>query len=473
MMQITDQDIKQTAKQATPKSNRLIYLDSLKYIFCLMIFWTHFTGVFWTMCEVKPDLRAELQALFHPPFSILVDSNLALYGFCILSGYLAAHKKIKDIRDLFKQFLVRYIRFVIPFFFINLLVFITYYTLGFPTQISSQLLHNAWVGTYYNHAPTVAELIKSSLTMSGDLNGPLWMMKYIFGGTCLIYVYNFLRQSLSDRITNTHSGDAVYKAMSAGVQGKTFTQNNKQRFTVLDIFDVICMAAVFFTFSHLPEPNFFHLLLVLLGVTLRHVDEAIKDTMRLTDSKTDRPKSEKEFKEAGDVSNDSSSDTSSGTVPVKTGSNTIIELFFLLIALIPVFLDAGGLNRILHPFFSVHLPALAPYFIWNTYWVMGFSFFLILGVMNCTILQKLLDNRILRILAPTNFSVYLIHFPLITCFSLKLYILMVNRISYSKEFMIIAVATFIMLFVCAYIYDVTIGKLQNRLQSLFIRFLYN
>jgi|GEM_PF-987325 len=472
-MQVTDQAVKQTARQAAPKNNRLIYLDSLKYIFCLMIFWTHFTGVFWTMCEVKPDLRVELQALFHPPFSILVDSNLALYGFCILSGYLAAHKKIKDLKDLFKQFLMRYIRFVIPFFFINLVVFITYYTMGFPTQISSQLLHNAWVGTYYNHAPTITELIKSSLTMSGDLNGPLWMMKYIFGGTCLIYIYNFLRQSLSGRTSYAHNDDAAPAEMGAGVQGKTFAQDNKLHISVTDIFDVVCLAAVFFTFAHLPEPNFFHLLLVLLGVTLRHADEAIKDTMRLTASKIDRPKSEKEFIETGDVSIDSSSDTSSAPVTVKTCSNTFMEVFFLLMALIPVFLDAGGLNRILHPFFSVHLPALAPYFIWNTYWVMGFSFFLILGVMNCTMLQKLLDNRILRILAPTNFSVYLIHFPLIACFSLKLYVLMVNRISYSKEFMIIAVATFIMLFVCAYIYDVTIGKLQNRLQSLFIRFLYN
>ncbi len=436
MMQVTDQAVKKAAKQAVPKSNRLIYLDSLKYIFCLMIFWTHFTGVFWTMCEVKPDLRVELQALFHPPFSILVDSNLALYGFCILSGYLAAHKKIKDIKDLFKQFLVRYIRFVIPFFFINLVVFITYYTLGFPTQVSSQLLHNAWVGTYYNHAPTVAELIKSSLTMSGDLNGPLWMMKYIFGGTCLIYIYNYLRQLLSVWISDAHNGDALLKGMSAGVQDKTLAQDNKQLFTIIDIFDVVCLAAVFFTFSHLPEPNFFHLLLVLLGVALRHTDEAIKETIKNTSTKK-------------------------------------AELFFLLMAFIPVFLDAGGLNRILYPFFRDHVPALAPYFIWSTYWVMGFSFFLILGVMNCTMLQKLLGSRILRVLAPTNFSVYLIHFPLITCFSLKLYVLMVNRISYSKEFMIIAVATFIMLFICAHIYEITIGRLQNRLQSIFIGFLYN
>ncbi len=375
----------------TKQATRLIYLDSLKYIFCLMIFWTHFTGVFWTMCEVKPDLRTELQALFHPPFSILVDSNLALYGFCILSGYLAAHKKIKSLKDLLIQFLNRYIRFVIPFFFINLIVFITYYTIGFPTQISSQLLHNSWVGTYYNHAPTVGELIKSSLTMSGDLNGPLWMMKYIFGGTCLIFVYNYIRELLE----------------------KTANVRN------LLIFDFMCLIALLLTFGHLPEPNFFHLLLVLFGVVLMRTDELIKSHCN--------------------------------------------EFFFFLMAFIPVFLDAGGLNRIVYPFFRDHVPSIANVFIWSPYWVMGFSFFLILGVMNCKLLQKLLSGKLLQALAPTNFSVYLVHFPLITCFSLKLYVLMVNRISYSKEFIIIAVATFIALFITAHLYEQSIGKLQNRL----------
>ncbi len=405
-MQINDQPIKQNVQQSVSKNNRLFYLDSLKYIFCLMIFWTHFTGVFWTMCEVKPDLRPELQLLFHPPLSILVDSNLALYGFCILSGFLAVHKKFKNLNELLWQLLARYIRFVIPFFFINLLAFIIYYTIGFPTQISSQLLHNTWVGTYYNHAPTVTELIKSSLTMSGDLNGPLWMMKYIFGGTCLIYIYNYIRELLC----HVDVKEAVQR----------LNDGSRQSNVIIYVFDIICLLLMIVTLMYLPEPNFFHLLLVLSGVILLHADNFIKAHKRN-------------------------------------------EILFFLMALLPVFLDAGGLNKIIFPFIRDHIPVIAPAFIWNTYWVMGFSFFLILGVMNCTTLQNILNTRALRSLAPTNFSVYLIHFPLITCFSLKLYLLMVNRISYSKEFIIITFATFIALFILSYVYDQTIGKLQNKL----------
>lgn len=373
-------------------SKRLYYLDSVKYIFCLIIFWTHFTGVFWTMCEVKPDLKPGFQVLFQPPLSILVDSNLALYGFCMLAGFLAAHKKIKSFKELVIQLITRYLRFVIPFFFINLIVFVVYYTIGFPTVISSQLLHNSWVGTYYNHAPTLKELITASLTMSGELNGPLWMMKYIFFGTCFIFIYNFVR-GLIEKRTSSGSGSAVM------------------------IYDIACLLVLIYSFFHLPEPNFFHFHLVLMGVVLMRVHELIKKDN---------------------------------------------DILFMIMALLPIFLDAGGLNGIVYPFMNAHFPAVSEYFKWSMYWVIGFSFFLILGIMHSPVLQKALEIKPLKILAPSNFSIYLIHFPLITCFSLHLYVLMVNHISYSKEFIILAVTTFIALFATALIYENTVGRLQNR-----------
>ena len=373
-------------------SKRLYYLDSVKYIFCLIIFWTHFTGVFWTMCEVKPDLKPGFQVLFQPPLSILVDSNLALYGFCMLAGFLAAHKKIKSFKELVIQLITRYLRFVIPFFFINLIVFVVYYTIGFPTVISSQLLHNSWVGTYYNHAPTLKELITASLTMSGELNGPLWMMKYIFFGTCFIFIYNFVR-GLIEKRTSSGSGSAVM------------------------IFDIACFLGLIYSFFHLPEPNFFHFHLVLMGVVLMRVHELIKKDN---------------------------------------------DILFMIMALLPIFLDAGGLNGIVYPFMNAHFPAVSEYFEWSMYWVIGFSFFMILGIMHSPVLQKALEIKPLKILAPSNFSIYLIHFPLITCFSLHLYVLMVNHISYSKEFIILAVTTFIALFATALIYENTVGRLQNR-----------
>jgi peptidoglycan/LPS O-acetylase OafA/YrhL len=143
---------------------------------------------------------------------------------------------------------------------------------------------------------------------------------------------------------------------------------------------------------------------------------------------------------------------------IQKGNN----FMFLPFAIVPVFLDAGGLTNILFPYIHAHFPEMSKYFIWNMYWVIGFSFFMILGIMHSPVLQKLLEIKPLKVMAPSNFSIYLIHFPLITCFSLHLYVMMVNRISYSKEFIILAVTTIMALFVIAWGYENTIGKLQNR-----------
>ena len=374
-------------------SKRLYYLDSLKYIFCLMIFWAHLAGVFWTLCDPRPALRPELERLFTYPLSVLLDSSLALYGFCILSGYLASFKRTRA-QHLLPQLLARYLRFVVPFFFINLVAFILYYTVGYPTAEASALLHNAWLATYYTHAPTIPELLRATVTLDGDLNGPLWMMKYILLGTCIIYLYNAVEQKLPFRL-----------------------------------FQFTCLAVFVYSFFHLPEPNFFHVHLVLMGLILRKLDDALKAWL---------------------------------TQHEKDG-HPLLHFFFLLLVLLPIALDAGGLQRVLYPFFRAHCPSIAPVFIWNAYWVMLFSFSLIVGVMNCPPLQRALEWAPLKRVAPMNFAVYLVHFPLIASLSLHLYLRLVNRISYSKVFVILTVVSFAALFLTSWLYEQSIGKLQDKI----------
>ena len=182
-----------------------------------MIFWAHLAGVFWTLCDPRPALRPELERLFTYPLSVLVDSSLALYGFCILSGYLASFKRT-TAQNLLPQLLARYLRFVVPFFFINLVAFILYYTVGYPTAEASALLHNAWLATYYTHAPTIPELLRATVTLDGDLNGPLWMMKYILLGTCIIYLYNAVERKLQLHARSASADTGVQHSDSCHVQ---------------------------------------------------------------------------------------------------------------------------------------------------------------------------------------------------------------------------------------------------------------
>ena len=417
-------------------SKRLYYLDSLKYIFCLMIFWAHLAGVFWTLCDPRPALRPELERLFTYPLSVLLDSSLALYGFCILSGYLASFKRT-TAQNLLPQLLARYLRFVVPFFFINFFALILYYTVGYPTAEASALLHNAWLATYYTHAPTIPELLRATVTLDGDLNGPLWMMKYILLGTCIIYLYNAVERKLQLRARSASADTGVQHSDSCHVQDANAGDRNVvtggdcacSGLLPLRLFQFGCLAVFVYSFFHLPEPNFFHVHLVLLGVLLRNLDDALKAWL---------------------------------TQHEKSG-HPLLRFFFLLLVLLPIALDVGGLQRVLYPFFRAHCPAIAPVFIWNAYWVMLFSFSLIVGVMNCPPLQRALEWAPLKRVAPMNFAVYLVHFPLIASLSLHLYLRLVNRVSYSKLFVILTVVSFAALFLTSWLYEQSIGKLQDKI----------
>ncbi|HAT01889.1 MAG TPA: hypothetical protein DCS54_01230, partial [Oribacterium sp.] len=125
---------------------RLYYLDTIKFFACLIIFWTHFTGIFWTLRDVPPaDFHPKLLRLFFPPFTLLSDSALALFIFFMISGYLASKKSIRTLQDLLYACISRYVRFVIPFFFINLLCFVLYYRVGFRNYEASVALQNSWL----------------------------------------------------------------------------------------------------------------------------------------------------------------------------------------------------------------------------------------------------------------------------------------------------------------------------------------
>ena len=401
-----------------------------------MIFWAHLAGVFWTLCDPRPALRPELGRLFTYPLSVLLDSSLALYGFCILSGYLASFKRTRA-QHLLPQLLARYLRFVVPFFFINLVAFILYYTVGYPTAEASALLHNAWLATYYTHAPTIPELLRATVTLDGDLNGPLWMMKYILLGTCIIYLYNAVERKLQLRARSASADAGVQHSDSCHVQDANAGDRNvvaggdcaRSGLLPLRLFQFTCLAVFVYSFFHLPEPNFFHVHLVLMGLILRKLDDALKAWL---------------------------------TQHEKSG-HPLLRFFFLLLVLFPIALDAGGLQRVLYPFFRAHCPAIAPVFIWNAYWVMLFSFSLIVGVMNCPPLQRALEWAPLKRVAPMNFAVYLVHFPLIASLSLHLYLRLVNRVSYSKLFVILTVVSFAALFLTSWLYEQSIGKLQDKI----------
>ena len=178
-------------------SRREYCLDGIKFIACMIIFWTHFVGAFYSLCAVNPGLGPRMEFLLtHSPLKIFTDSAMMLMIFMMISGYLAAGKKIRTFRELWQAVLFRYFRFVLPFLFANFLVCVIWYTVGFRTQPAAELLHNDWVRGYYVIPVTPYLAVREALTLGALANGPLWMMRHLAGATCGVYLYSFLRERI-------------------------------------------------------------------------------------------------------------------------------------------------------------------------------------------------------------------------------------------------------------------------------------
>lgn len=378
---------------------RLYYLDTIKFFACLIIFWTHFTGIFWTLRDVPPaDFHPKLLRLFFPPFTLLSDSALALFIFFMISGYLASKKSIRTLQDLLYACISRYVRFVIPFFFINLLCFVLYYRVGFRNYEASVALQNSWLRGYYTSPPGLWTLFSSTLLLNGDLNGPLWMMRYMYGGTILIFLYRYIGNRIRE---------ASAEGADAPVQ-KSFPVSPCTLYEIL-IF-AVCLVALLRT----AHDNNFHLVVAFLGVYLDRMEQWMIKQKRFS------------------------------------------ELVWFLLALLPIWLESGGLQNTVASFMHHHVPELFPYFIWNNYWCVAFGFSFLLFSAKSQWIKTIFSQAPFRRLAPLNFSIYMIHWPLLCTYTLSFFIYFALKLSYSKIFMAAATTTFLLLLPLAAVYHRTV-----------------
>lgn len=361
---------------------RLYYLDTIKLFACLMVFWTHFTGIFWTLCDVKPEnVHPLLLRLFQPPLAFFSDSGMALFVFFILSGYLAGAKRIPTFRTLIHACIGRYIRFVIPFFFMNLCCYILYYAVGFRNYEASVALQNSWLRAYYATPPSVLTVLHSTLFLNGTLNGPLWMMGYMYAGTILIYLHNYLR----DRLLSL-----------------PFTKSPAIRM-LFDVIVLITCSAMLYRTNGTPEQYF---MIAFLGVYLRRLEASLPDS------------------------------------PV---------FLWTLLVLLPLWLESGGLQTTVTSWCYRNAPKLLPFVIWNNFWCIFLSFAFLLFTMKSRWLRAGLSMKAFRFLAPLNFSVYMVHWPLLCTYSLSFYIFFALKLSYNKIFVLCAFTTLLLLFPLSYL----------------------
>lgn len=178
-------------------NDRISWIDYLKIIACLMVFVGHYYNAFYSFCNTIPNLNKYVVMVFDKFPAPYMDGNFWVCVFCILSGYLSAKKTISSLKQLFCECILRYFRFLIPLLFINVSIYIVDLVFGFKSIELSLLYNNNWLGSFFLNI-TLMGVLKNSITLGSQLNGPLWMIRPLFFGNILILLLKYIKDKYKD-----------------------------------------------------------------------------------------------------------------------------------------------------------------------------------------------------------------------------------------------------------------------------------
>ncbi len=128
--------------------NRVVWIDYLKIIACLMVLIGHYYNAFYSFCNYSPSLNSNIVFFFKNFPSPYLDGNFWVCVFCVLSGYLASRKEIRSVKTMIREFVLRYFRFIIPLTIINVCIYFIYLIIGFKSTEFSIIYSNNWLSSF-------------------------------------------------------------------------------------------------------------------------------------------------------------------------------------------------------------------------------------------------------------------------------------------------------------------------------------
>lgn len=228
-------------------NNRVLWIDNLKGVLCLIVFFFHYISTFNSLTGFESvDSLLREGGYLH----ILVDGVFAVKLFLIISAY-AISKSITNGKNLGDIIIKRYFRLAVPVGIACILAFLLqhfYYVDKIELSPSQE-----WVTAFYPHysiSLLVKNLFFSVVCGYNEYLGVAWMLKYIFWGTFLTII---IKEAIRGRDIRTKIGvlvmffcisyavDAHYALISIGVAIEEFQKyTNKVR--MREVFSIIMIA---------------------------------------------------------------------------------------------------------------------------------------------------------------------------------------------------------------------------------------
>lgn len=182
------------------ETKKIVYLDGLKGLGCVIVFLTHFVYAFYYgMYHFQPEschLPGNLDiAVGKSPLNLFFNGNTAVRLFLVISGYLLCRGFFLtgDKSRLVRSARKRYLRLMPAVLAVNAVVFVCMKLgLYYNTPAAAAAGSEEWFAGFNGFAPSFSGMLKESLYGcflfgSNDYNGVLWTIQILFLGAYLDY----------------------------------------------------------------------------------------------------------------------------------------------------------------------------------------------------------------------------------------------------------------------------------------------
>jgi peptidoglycan/LPS O-acetylase OafA/YrhL len=181
-------------------TGRLQFLDGLRGLAALDVFFHHFALAFLPLAAAQSGLRTGWVPANQDRILLLLNGRLPVLIFFTLSGFVLAQSTANTKRSLPTRLVARYLRLTVPMT-VSLVLAWCLLEIFFGTrtelhQISSQIWITAY--TYSTNLPGVEEALKQGLYKTylenkwSFFNSPVWTMQCeLFGSIAIYLIYRF------------------------------------------------------------------------------------------------------------------------------------------------------------------------------------------------------------------------------------------------------------------------------------------
>ncbi len=184
----------------TNERSKKHYITSLKGIACLLVAFGHFIGTVKYSSHIDLDVGwIKLLTACHLDF--LISESFYLYLFFVVSGYLVAHSKVVDIKDLIVRVILRFLRLALPILAACFFIFLISKIIPFYSRDTVALFENSWLQAFYDRELSLVGVLRSPIDVllfsNPIFNPPYWVLSHMMFASFLIYCATYIRSKIT------------------------------------------------------------------------------------------------------------------------------------------------------------------------------------------------------------------------------------------------------------------------------------